>query len=127
MMIRPDNSDRLYGPLREWILAFAGVTEAPHRFGGTEFRVKGVEFMHSHGPRFLDIRLSMEDQGRVLREGKALRHRFASQAGWVSLRVLSEDDVGRAKELIGLAYDRATKAVESHERRRSDTFEKTQV
>lgn len=117
MMIGPGNSERLYGPLREWILALAGVTEALHRFGGTEFRVGGVEFMHSHGPSFLDIRLSMEDQGRVLREGKALRHRNIkhSQAGWVSFRILSEDDVGRAKELIGLAYDRARKAVESHE------------
>ena len=117
-MIRPDNWDRLYGPLREWILALAGVTQAPHRFGGTEFRVKGVEFMHSHGPSFLDIRLSTEDQGRVLRKGKALRHRSAyhAQAGWVSFRILSEDDVGRAKELIGLAYDRSRKAVESPRR-----------
>lgn len=117
MMIGPDNSDRLYGPLREWILALAGVTEAPHRFGGTEFRVGGVEFMHSHGPSFLDIRLSMEDQGRVLREGKALRHRseYHQQAGWVSFRILSEGHVGRAKELIGLAYGRARRAAEFHE------------
>ena len=122
-MIRPDSSDSLYGPLREWILALSRVTEAPHRFGGTEFRVKGVEFMHSHGPSFLDIRLSMEDQGRVLLEGKALRHRseFHSQAGWVSFRILSAADAERAKELIGLAYDRARKAVESHEgKARSD-------
>jgi len=117
MIIDPDDSNRLYGPLREWILALAGVTEAPHRFGGAEFRVKGVEFMHSHGPSFLDIRLSMDDQGRVLREGKALRHRATlhSEAGWVSFRILSEDDAERVKELIGLAYDRARKAVESHE------------
>lgn len=114
-MIGPDNSDRPYGPLTEWILALAGVTEAPHRFGGTEFRVKGVEFMHPHGQSLLDIRLSMEDQGRVLREGKALRHRALrhSEAGWVSFRILSEGDAERVKELIGLAYDRARKAVES--------------
>jgi len=117
MMIRPDNSDRLYGPLREWILALAGVTEAPHRFGGAEFRVGGVEFMHSHGPSFLDIRLSMEEQGRVLREGKALRHRseFHSQAGWVSFRILSAADAERVKELIGLAYGTARRAAEFHE------------
>jgi len=127
MMTGVDDSEGLYRSLREWILALPDVSEAPHRFGGTEFRVKGVEFMHSHGPSFLDIRLPMDDQGRVLREGKALRHRFAPQAGWVSFRVLSESDAERAKELVGLAYDRARKAVESHERRRSDTIEKTQV
>src|SRR3989304_6655942 len=117
MMIRPDNSDRLYGPLREWILALAGVTEAPHRFGGAEFRVGGVEFMPSHGPSFLDIRLSMEDQGRVLREGKALRHRseFHSQAGWVSYRILSAADAERVKEVIGLAYGTARRTAEFHE------------
>ena len=71
MIIDPDNSDRLFESLREWILALPGVTEAPHRFGGAEFRVKGMEFMHPHGPSFLNIRLSMDDQGRVLREGKA--------------------------------------------------------
>lgn len=117
MMNDPDNSDRLYEPLKEWILALPGVTEAPHRFGGTEFRVKGVEFMHSHGPSFLDIRLSMDDQGKMLQEGKALRHRFAPQAGWVSFRILSESDAEKAKELIGLAYGRAKRAVESHEGR----------
>jgi len=63
MTIDPDNSDRLFESLREWILALPGVTEAPHRFGGAEFRVKGMEFMHLHGPSFLDIRLSMDDQG----------------------------------------------------------------
>jgi len=116
-MIRPDNSDRLYGPLREWILALAGVTEALHRFGGTEFRVGGVEFMHSHDPRFLDIRLSTDDQERVLREGRALRHRseFHSQAGWVSFRILSGTDAERVKELIGLAYGTARRAAEFHE------------
>jgi len=116
-MIDPDNSDRLFESLREWILALPGVTEAPHRFGGAEFRVGWVEFMHSHGPSFLDIRLSTDYQERVLREGKALRHRseFHSQAGWVSFRILSEGDAERVKELIGLAYDRARKAVESHE------------
>ena len=117
MMIRPDNSDRLYGPLREWILALAGVTEAPHRFGGAEFWVGDVEFMHSHGPSFLDIRLSMEDQGRVLREGKTLRHRseFHSQAGWVSFRILSAADAERVKELIELAYGTARRTAEFHE------------
>jgi len=116
-MIRPDNWDRLYGPLREWILALAGVTQAPHRFGGTEFRVKGVEFMHSHGPSFLDIRLSTDDQERVLREGKALRHRseFHSQAGWVSFRILSAADAERVKELIGLAYGKVRRAADFHE------------
>jgi hypothetical protein len=54
-----------YESLKAWILGLLDVTEAPHRFGGTEFRVGGLEFMHSHGYAQLDIRLSREDQARV--------------------------------------------------------------
>ena len=39
-----------YGDLKAWILELPEVKESPHRFGGTEFQVGGVEFMHSHGP-----------------------------------------------------------------------------
>ncbi|TMI55201.1 hypothetical protein E6H18_09760 [Candidatus Bathyarchaeota archaeon] len=62
--------------LREWLLQLPDVVEAPHSFGGTEYQVNGRQFMHNHGPRYLDIHLSREDQERVIREGKAERHRF---------------------------------------------------
>ncbi len=45
--------------LKTWIQQLPGVSEAPHRFGGTEFQVEGVEFMHSHGHSWLDIRLQV--------------------------------------------------------------------
>ena len=48
--------------LREWVQALPDVTQAPHRFGGVEFHVHGLEFMHLHGDTQLDIRLSEEDQ-----------------------------------------------------------------
>ncbi len=104
--------------LQEWILELPEVTEAPHRFGGTEFQVQGLEFMHSHGNSYLDIRLSMEDQERVLREGRAEPHRFAPQTGWVTFHVRSEGDVERAKELVRLAYDNAEKRMMAHASRR---------
>ena len=61
--------------LREWLLQLPDVVEAPHSFGGTEYQVNGRQFMHNHGPRYLDIHLSREDQERVIRESKAERHR----------------------------------------------------
>jgi hypothetical protein len=63
--------------------------------------------MHSHGASYLDIRLSKEDQERVLKEAKAEPHRFAPQAGWVTFRIHSSEDVELAKEVIRLAYDNA--------------------
>ncbi|HMB67412.1 MAG TPA: luciferase family protein [Candidatus Bathyarchaeia archaeon] len=104
--------------LQDWILQLPNVTKASHRFGGTEFQVHGLEFMHSHGSSYLDIRLSKQDQERMLREGKAESHRFAPQAGWVTFRIHSEGDVEAAKELIRLAYDNAGKMMAAHMSRR---------
>src|SRR5438445_13380064 len=73
--------------LQEWVLLLPGVSQSPHRFGGTEYRVNGLEFMHSHSPTHLDIRLTLEDQKPVLQTELAERHRFANPAGWVTVRV----------------------------------------
>ncbi len=96
-------------PLRDWILQLPDVTEASHRMGGTEFKVHGIEFMHSHGPRHLDILLSKEDQEAALKDGKAERHRaeYHHKAGWVTHRIGSENDAESAKEVIKLAYNNA--------------------
>ena len=97
------------------------VSEAPHRFGGTEFQVNGVEFMHSHGPTWLDIRLSKEDQTAALKNGEALRHRFAPQAGWVSFRIGKSEDLTTAKKIIQLAYENAKKNVQEVMARRTQS------
>ena len=104
--------------LQDWIIQLPNVTKTSHRFGGTEFQVHGLEFMHSHGSSHLDIRLSKEDQERMLKEGKAEPHRFAPQAGWVTFRIRSEGDVDAAKELIRLAYDNVRKMMAAHMSRR---------
>jgi hypothetical protein len=78
--------------------------------------------MHTHGTSQLDIRLSKEDQERVLKEGKAEPHSFVHhQAGWVTSRIRSEEDAEIAKELIRLAYDNADKMMAAHLSRRAQT------
>jgi hypothetical protein len=105
------NESSAYDRLKGWILELSEVTEALHRLGGTEFRVNGVEFMHSHGPSWLDIRLSKEDQSLVLKAGQALRHRAEVHdlAGWVSLRIESSKDLTNAKKVVELAYEYSKK------------------
>jgi luciferase-like monooxygenase len=104
--------------LKEWLLQLPDVVEAPHSFGGTEFQVNGRQFMHNHGPRYLDIHLSREDQERVLREGKAEPHRFTpAQAGWVTFHIRTDNDIETAKELITLAYNDARKITAFREQR----------
>jgi luciferase-like monooxygenase len=106
-----EDKSSAYDRLKAWILQLPGVTEALHRLGGTEFRVNGVEFMHSHGPSWLDIQLSKEDQSSVLKAGQALRHRAEvhEHAGWVSLRIESLKDLTSAKKVVELAYEYSKK------------------
>jgi hypothetical protein len=109
--------DKLFEELKFWILQLPGVVPATHRFGGTEFQVEGLEFMHHHGPSFLDIRLSKSDQATSLKNGIAIPHRFAPQAGWVSFRIEKAEDLGPAKQLVQLAYEAAKTSVGAHRTR----------
>jgi len=99
-----------FNSLKEWISHLPGVTSGPHRFGGTEYKVLGLEFMHFHGQKHLDIRLSMQDQKRVLTEGMAEQHLYAPQARLVILRIRCEDNIQTAKQQVRLAYDNARRA-----------------
>jgi luciferase-like monooxygenase len=75
--------------------------------------------MHSHGPSFLDIRLSKEDQLMALKNGDALAHQFAPQAGWVTFRIEKSDDVATAKKIVQLAYENAKRRMKDMESRHS--------
>jgi hypothetical protein len=96
------------------------VSEAPHRVGGIEFQINGVEFMHSHQHSWLDIKLSEEDQSSVLKNQLALPHRASvhAQAGWVSLRIENPQDLANAKKVVQLAYENAKKNLEDVNARR---------
>jgi hypothetical protein len=109
--------NKLFEDLKTWILQLPGVTQATHRFGGTEFQVEGLEFMHHHGPSFLDIRLSKNDQATALKKGTAIPHRFAPEAGWVSFKIEKAEDLGPAKELTQLAYENARTNMIAHRTR----------
>lgn len=111
------DQNELFENLKTWILQLPSVAQAPHHFGGTEFKVEGLEFMHHHGPAFLDIRLSKNDQATALKSGRAIPHRFAPQAGWVSFRIEKREDLEAAKKLIQLAYENAKTSMEAHKER----------
>ena len=113
--------NELFENLKNWILQLPSVTQAAHRFGGTEFQVEGLEFKHHHGPSFLDIRLSKSDQSTVLKNGEALPHRFAPQAGWVSFKLEKAEDLDPAKKLIQLAYENARISMKTLGTRRSQS------
>ena len=113
--------------LRDWVEKLPNVTKARHRFGGDEFQVHGLEFMHFHSDTYLDIHLSREDQARVLKENKAEPHQFAPEAGWVTVRIRSEKDLENARECVQSAYLRAKTIMEAHLARRGSSNIASQV
>ena len=68
------------------------------------FFVGRTMFMHIHGFGHCDIRLSKEDQARVLTTGKARPHRWAPHAGYVTFTVCDENDLAPAMELIRTSH-----------------------
>src|SRR2546427_10909627 len=102
-----DDQTSIYESLRAWILQLTGVKEAHHRVGGVEFQVGGVEFMHSHSPSSLDIRLSKKDQESVLKTGQAVPHPALvhSQAGCVTLQIENLQDLASGKTVIQQACE----------------------
>lgn len=98
--------EELHQKLRERILALPGVTERKNSgMHEDAFFVGRTMFMHIHGHGYCDIRLPKDIQQRILAEGKAQRHRWAPDAGYVSFIVRDERDVEPAMELIQASYD----------------------
>src|SRR5258708_37007382 len=100
------NRSDLHKELRQRILGLPGVTDRPNAgIHEDAFFVGRTMFMHINGHGHCDIRLDKEDQQRVLAEGKAHRHRWAPEAGYVTFMVAAESDLQSAMALIRMSYD----------------------
>jgi len=98
-------SEELHQGLRQRILNLSGVTERQNAgIHEDAFFVGRTMFMHIHGRGHCDIRLSKSDQERVLAEGKARPHRWAPEAGYVTLIVDDEVDLQPAMDLIRMSH-----------------------
>ncbi len=95
----------LHQELRQRILNLSGVTERQNAgIHEDAFFVGRTMFMHIHGRGHCDIRLPKDDQERVLAEGKARPHRWAPEAGYVTLIVDDEEDLEPAMDLIRMSH-----------------------
>jgi hypothetical protein len=99
-------ADTLPVELRRRIRALPGVTEK--RGAGIHedaFFVGGVMFMHIHGPTHCDIRLPREIQQQALASGKAQHHRWAPEAGYVTVIVRDRAALEDVMGLIQTSHD----------------------
>lgn len=93
--------------IRAEVASWPGISEAPHRFGGTEFRLGKREIGHLHGDVLADLPFPVAIREQLVREGKARAHHYLPESGWVSLPLRDEESVEAAISLFRLAYDRA--------------------
>ena len=94
--------DRIAREVASW----PGVTPAPHRFGGTEFRLGRRELGHLHGDGLADLPFPVKIREQLVRDKKAEPHHILPESGWVSYRIRTEAHVAGAIELFRLNYDR---------------------
>ena len=95
----------LHQELRQRILNLPGVRERQNAgIHEDAFLVGRTMFMHIHGCCHCDIRLAKDDQERVLMEGKARPHRWAPEAGFVTLIVHDEKDLEPAMDVIRMSH-----------------------
>lgn len=90
--------------------AVAGLEEivhAPHRFGGTEYRVGHREVGHVHGGSLVDIPFPLPVRDELVKTGQAEPHHILPKSGWVSVFLRNPDDVGRAIRLLHKSYELA--------------------
>lgn len=96
--------------IRREVLGWRGVVEAPHRFGGIEFRLGRRELGHLHGDRLADLPFPVRVREELVREGRAVPHHVLPESGWVSFPIRGDDDVAGALALFRLTYERAAAA-----------------
>ena len=88
------------------VSAFPGVTTAPHRFGGIEFRVGRRELGHVHGSRLADLPFPIRVREELVAAGRAEPHHILPESGWVSYHIRDASDIGRVVDLFRLNYER---------------------
>lgn len=93
--------------IRREVLAWRGVSEAPHRFGGIELRLGKRELGHLHGDTLADLPFPVKVREQLVREGRALPHHVLPDSGWVSYPMRDDASVEGALALFRLAYERA--------------------
>jgi predicted DNA-binding protein (MmcQ/YjbR family) len=107
--------------IAETVATWENTSQAPHRFGGTEFRVGRREIGHVHGDRLVDIPFPKAIRNEIVAKGEAEPHHILPNSGWVSVYLSSTDDVERALRLLRRSYELAMRSQTRNAPSRSDS------
>ncbi len=86
------------------LLSSPEVVAVPHRFGGTEFRVRGHEIGHLHGNRLADLPFPIRVRAELVAVRRASPHHILPESGWVSFYIHGTEDIPAVVDLFRLNY-----------------------
>jgi hypothetical protein len=92
--------------IQQEVGSWDGVTMAPHRYGGIEFRFGRRELGHLHGGRLADLPFPVAVRNDLVASRRAEPHHILPNSGWVSVRIHSVADARTVIDLFRLNYDR---------------------
>jgi Family of unknown function (DUF5519) len=95
--------------ITQTLTSWEGVSTAPHRFGGVEYRLGSRELGHIHGDHLVDIPFPTKVRDEIVNAGLAEPHHILPATGWVSFYLREENDVQKALELLRRSYEIALK------------------
>ncbi len=82
------------------LTTWEGVSTAPHRFGGVEYRLGTRELGHIHGDQLVDIPFPRKVRDEIVKAGLAEPHHILPETGWVSFYLREESDVQKGIALL---------------------------
>jgi len=91
--------------ITQTLLAWDGVTQEPHRFGGVEFRLGSREIGHIHGDWLVDIPFPTKVRDEVVAAGLADPHHILPNSGWISRYLHQPVDIDTAIALLWRSYE----------------------
>ena len=90
--------------VRDTATSWSGVSAHPHRFGGLEYQLSGIELGHLHGSRLLDVPFTKKVRDLLIEQGLAAQHHILKDSGWISFYLKKPEDTAHALWLLNVSY-----------------------
>lgn len=109
------------------VMTWPNVTAAPHRFGGTEYRLGRRELGHIHGDSFVDIPFPTPVRNELVAAGQAEPHHVLPDSGWITFYLHTPADVEHAIALLRRSFEIAQAQQARRQTQRNQHPEATNV
>jgi hypothetical protein len=105
LMTKPEKLDQ-FDKIENEVLRWKNTSVSLHKFGGSQFNHKRIEFAHIHSNGLLDILFTQKIKAELLLDGRIRQHHVFKKSGWISFYVQYTEDVDYALFLLKLSYNK---------------------